>query len=64
MKKGKTNKRTRKLKFLAKSKDSNVQSRHVVGPKDYRKKKYMNNPDYDIRPVTYYPNKKKDDTVS
>jgi hypothetical protein len=53
------NKRSKsKLKFKRKSKGSNIQSRHVVGPKDYRKKKYMRDPGYDTRPTTYYPDRR------
>lgn len=57
-KRKKTKKKKRKLNFLAKSKDSNVQHRHVVGDPGYRKKKYMKDPHYDTRPVTYYPDRK------
>ena len=58
-KKKRSKKRNRKLNFIAKLKDSNVQHRHVVGDPDYRKKKYMKDPYYDTKPVTHYPDKKK-----
>jgi hypothetical protein len=57
-KRKKSQKKKRKLAFLKNSKDSNIQSRHVVAPKEYRKKKYMRDPYYDTKPVTYYPDKK------
>jgi hypothetical protein len=54
------NKRSKsKLKFKRKSKGSNIQSRHVVGPKDYRKPKYMRDPNADTNTATYYPDRRK-----
>lgn len=48
----------RRRSFIKKGNNSVIQHRHVVGPKDYRKPKYMRDPDYDQSPVTLYVPKK------
>lgn len=58
MKNKKPRKSKRKRNFISKSKQSNIQPRHVVGPKDFRKKKYMRDPFIEQTETTYYPERK------
>jgi hypothetical protein len=56
------NKKKAKKRFNSwkkKGKDSTIQSRHIVGPKDYRKKKYMRDPANDTSTATFYPDRRK-----